>query len=252
MTHPSQGRLYGRGVFTTIAVFGGEPFLWKKHWRRISINAEALGIDLSAFPEDDVKGRLQEALEVGKISEGRARVTFYDDRPSDVWPTENTAAPPVTISVLAAPRKKVSRPFRCALSPFVINSRSALAGVKSCNYLENVLALEDARRGGSSESLRANERGHIAGACMANVFWLKGDRMFTPSLSTGCLPGTTREHVLENVECEQATAARDEVERADAVFLTSAGLGVIAVDEFNGRRMRPIDHPILHVIPKTA
>ena len=111
-----------------------------------------------------------------------------------------------------------------------------------------MMSLDEARSRGSNEAVRLNEHGHVTSACMANVFWLKGDRFFTPSLATGCLPGTTREFVLENIECEEVEAGLDDIANAEAMFLTSAGLGIVAVDEFNGRALALDDHPIMRLI----
>ena len=86
---------------------------------------------------------------------------------------------------------------------------------------------------------------------MANVFWLRGSDLYTPILATGCLPGTTREFVLNNFETTEIDAGLDELKNAEAIFLTSAGLGVIAVDEFEGRAIGSTDHPILRLIPDT-
>jgi branched-subunit amino acid aminotransferase/4-amino-4-deoxychorismate lyase len=79
---------------------------------------------------------------------------------------------------------------------------------------------------------------------MANVFWLKDDKLFTPALTTGCLAGTTREYVLEKINCEEVEVAIDALSDADAIFLTSAGLGVVAVPEFDGRSLISTHHPI--------
>jgi branched-chain amino acid aminotransferase len=243
----SQAALYGKGIFTTIAVYDGIPFFWHKHWRRLTRDAERIGIDLAQFSADGVKAAIIEAIARQKITDGRVRVTFNDNRPAEIWPGD-VAGETTSMSVIAAERRPVARPFRCFVSPQTINSRSPLAGVKSCNYLENILAIEDAKQRSFHEGIRLNEHGHVASACMANVFWLKDGRLYTPSLSTGCLAGTTREFALENVECDEVEAGIDDVDNADAMFLTSAGLGIVAVEEFNDRKMVGEGHAILRLI----
>jgi branched-subunit amino acid aminotransferase/4-amino-4-deoxychorismate lyase len=238
--------LYGKGVFTTIAILSSQPFLWEKHWLRLSEHAQKIGIDLSGHSEEATRTALDSAI--CDTAHGKARITFYDNRATDIWPTDSPEQNAV-VSILVGERRPVPRPFRCFVSPRTIDSGSPLAGIKSCNYLDNILAIEDARRLGFNEAIRLNELGHVAGACMANVFWLADGRLFTPSLSTGCLAGTTREFVLENLECDEVETETDAFLRADAVFLTSAGLGVIAVDEFDGRELSASDHPILHLVP---
>ena len=84
---------------------------------------------------------------------------------------------------------------------------------------------------------------------MANVFWLRSGRLYTPSLATGCLPGTTRELICETFDVNHVEIGTEELNKADAIFLTSAGLGVVRVDEFDGREMTPLDHAILRLVP---
>ena len=71
---------------------------------------------------------------------------------------------------------------------------------------------------------------------------------YTPTLTTGCLPGTTREFVLENVERREVEAGIDELDKADAIFLTSAGLGITQVAEYESKKMERTDHPIFKLL----
>jgi branched-subunit amino acid aminotransferase/4-amino-4-deoxychorismate lyase len=146
-------------------------------------------------------------------------------------------------------RRSAANPFKLTISPYPVNSLSPLAGVKSCNYLEQILVIDEAKGLGFDEGVRLNERGEIASATMANVFWLKDDVLFTPSLKTGCLPGTTREFVLENLKCREVEADLEALQNADAVFLTSAGLGVVRVAVFDERSLPDVNHPIVNLVP---
>lgn len=240
----SSAALYGKGVFTTIAIRQGEPFLWEKHWRRLTANAAKLSIDLSAHNESKTLASLMQTI--GTVLECRARVTFFDESSSPIWPSSGEAK--TSLQIIIGERRSVPEQVRLTVSPYRINSTSPLAGVKSCNYLEHLAAFENAMSHGFDEAVRMNENGHIASACMANIFWLKAGRLYTPSLSTGCLPGTMREYILENLECEEAESEIDALDGAEQIFLTSAGIGVVAVAEINGRELAFNDHRILNLL----
>lgn len=250
MSDVSKYALYGVGVFTTIRIVNGEPWLWEKHWRRLEHDASTLGLDLSPYSEYMIRRGLDESIpdDLKSIPQ-KARITFTDERPSSLW---SKTQPPITtgVSTLLAPLVDVSRSLKIGVSPHRVNSTSPIAGLKTCNYLEQTISLDEAKAGGFNEGVRLNDRGHVTSASMANIFWLKDGELFTPALSTGCLPGTTREFVMENLTVSEIEAALDELEKADAIFLTSAGLGVIAADEFNGRTLSAADHPVLSLIPK--
>ena len=242
----SNSALYGKGVFTTVAIKNGLPVLWQKHWTRLCRNAAALDIDLSTVIEESVLASLIDAIEHTKT--GRARVTITDQTPAAFW-TGASAGRETGVSVIVGRQRDLARPFRLTTSPHLVNSTSPLAGIKSCNYLEPLLSHRDAADRGYHEAVRVNERGHVTSACMANVFWVSGDALCTPALTTGCLPGTTREFVLEKVACNEVEVELAELENADAIYLTSAGIGIVAVDEFDGRKLAARDHPILQLWP---
>ena len=246
----SSGSQIAKGVFTTIAIHDGEPLLWDLHWRRLAEHSLKVGVDLGDFCAEITRERLDQLLKSNSVKDGRARITFFDGSPSTMWPFESDQG--TSLVITSADLRPKLRRVRLGLSPYRINSASPLAGVKSCNYLEKVLALEDAKLRALEEAVQLNERGEITSACMANVFWRRGGRLFTPSLDTGCLAGTTREFVLNSLECAEVRVGIDDLIGADMIFLTSAGIGAIRVDEFEGRRLEVSGDPILEVLPARA
>jgi branched-subunit amino acid aminotransferase/4-amino-4-deoxychorismate lyase len=234
----SSAALYGSGVFTTVAVYDGKPFQWQKHWRRLTENAGQINLRLPAeFDEEAVKNSLFELIEENNLIEGRARITFFDEAASEIWTFENSRR--ASLLITTGEFRRASAELRLTLSPYRINSASPLAGVKSCNYLENLLALEEAKSRRFDEAIRLNERGEMAAAAMANLFWTSEETIYTPSLESGCLEGTTRSFVIElakelGFEVYTTDEPFDELRPADEVFLTSAGFGIARVGSVEG------------------
>lgn len=133
--------------------------------------------------------------------------------------------------------RRVPESLKLTVSPFRINSQSPLAGVKSANYLENLLSLEEAKRRGFDEAVRLNEKDEVVSAATANIFWTRGGEIFTPALAAGALRGTTRDFLLENFAVCQRRAALEELKSADEIFLTSAGIGVAKVGILESRKL---------------
>lgn len=224
----SSSSLYGKGIFTTVLIHDSKPFLWVKHWQRLKQNAEKLGIDLSEFSSDSVKNLLAEIIKKNHCQNGRARITFFDEHPSKIWSfdAENKTSLLITTDNL---RKIVD--VKLTVSPYRINSTSPIANTKSCNYLEKIIALQEAKNLGFDEAICLNEKDEITSAIMANIFWVKNGKIFTPSLKTGCLAGTIREFLLENYEINEVKAKLPEIENADEIFLSSSGFGLsLAID----------------------
>ena len=220
----SAAALYGKGIFTTTAIYNAKPFLWERHWKRLTHNAEKIGIDLTKFPEDVIKSALLQIIAENKITKARARITFFDESPSRVWDFKTDKK--TSFLITTGDFRRISEDVKINVSPFLVNSNSPLVGVKSCNYLENILALEDARVKDFDEAVRINGRGEIVSACMANIFWIKDEKIFTPSLETGCLNGTTRNFITEHFFVTETKANLAELNAADDVFLTSSGIGI--------------------------
>ena len=219
----SSATFYGKGVFTTLAIYDSKPFLWKKHWSRLVDNATRMGLDFD-FSEETVAESLAQIIKHNKIGNGRARLTFFDESANGIWAIENDKK--TSILITTGDFRPLSNELKLTVSPYLINSTSPLINVKSCNYLENLLALEEAQKRGFDEAVRLNEKGEIVSATLANIFWVKNDKIFTPSLQTGCLAGTTREFILEKYEVFEVEQSIETLQAADAVFLTSAGVGV--------------------------
>jgi branched-chain amino acid aminotransferase len=104
----------------------------------------------------------------------------------------------------------------------------------------SVMALAEARAQGVSEAILLNRRGDLCEATTANVFAVRGGRVETPSLASGCLAGITRERVLAlcedlglgGVETELPASTLQE---ADELFLTSSTREIQPLVEVDGR-----------------
>jgi branched-subunit amino acid aminotransferase/4-amino-4-deoxychorismate lyase len=106
--------------------------------------------------------------------------------------------------------------------PFPKNERSVLAGKKSISYGENAHALRWAKTAGCDDALFLTTLGLVSETAVANVMWQSRGSFFTPALSTGCLPGITREMVIESFGVTEVEARQSEVVDADALYLLSS------------------------------
>ena len=113
---------------------------------------------------------------------------------------------------------------------------------KSLNYLNNILAKQEAKTAQTFDGLLLNTEGFLAEATTSNFFFFKDQRLHTPFLQCGILPGITREIVLELAKQEgigiQEDAFRPEdLSDADEAFLTNTGFGVLPVNAMQARSL---------------
>jgi len=237
----SSAMLYGRGVFTTIAIYQGEPFFWPEHWDRLTHHASQLKISCDECTRDSVLTALKKLIAVNRVRDGRARVILLARPSTQVWQAKPPGPRQTDLLILTAdPQKVPATGVSIAVSPYRFNSFSPLAGIKSLNYLDHVMSWEEAHARDFDEAVMLNERGEIVSATMANIFWVKEGTVYTPALSTGALAGVTRSCVIQLaskhfVPLIEGIYSMQDLTEADEIFLTSAGLGVAIVTTFDFR-----------------
>ncbi len=238
----SSAMLYGRGVFTTLSVSGGRPFLWLEHWQRLKDHAEKLGVDSGEFSERSVREMLKKLISVNRVVVGRARVILLARSGCEIWKTKPDDGSKTDLLILTGdPQKSGEAELTLAVSPFRINTLSPTTGIKSLNYLEHVLSWEEAQKREFHEAVMLNERGEIASATMANIFWVKDGTVHTPSLGTGALAGVTRAAVIKlagkhSIPLVEGVYELADLTEADEIFLTSSSLGAAIVTTFDFRQ----------------
>lgn len=238
----SSAMLYGRGVFTTVAIYNGRPFLWTEHWARLKDHAQRLNIDCGGANERNVGEAVRKLLAVNQVKDGRARVILLARSGRDVWRATRESTRKTDLLIMTSEAQKVSAAgMSLAVSPYRCNTFSPLAGIKSLNYLDQVLAWEEAQAREFDEAVMLNERGEIVSATMANIFWVREGTIHTPALSTGALAGVTRAAVIELaakkfIPLIEGVYELADLTEAEEIFLTSASYGVAAVTTFDFRR----------------
>ncbi len=224
------GLTVGDGVFETVKAEHGEAFALTRHLERLTRSAHGLG--LPDPDHDEVRAACAAVLAANPMPLGRMRIT-YTGGVSPLGSERGTSEPTLVVALGETAR----RPDTTAVItvPWVRNERSAVAGLKSTSYAENVVALAAAHRAGASEALFANTLGQLCEGTATNVFVVLDGELHTPPLSAGCLAGITRALVVEWVGAKETDLPFEALERAEEVFLTSTLRDVQAVHLIDGR-----------------
>jgi branched-chain amino acid aminotransferase len=174
------GLLYGWGVFTTMRIYDGRAFAFDRHWKRLVLHAERARVPV---PVDMKKARraLDELILANSVTGGRARVTLVKGDAGPWWVEPGPQAELLIFT--SSDASPAQTEFALTLSPYRLLSTAVLAGVKQTAMMENLLAFEEARSRGFNEAIMLNERGEMVSATAANLFWVEGDEVFTPSLA---------------------------------------------------------------------
>jgi branched-subunit amino acid aminotransferase/4-amino-4-deoxychorismate lyase len=230
-----RGLLHGLGAFETMLALDGVIQYGGKHLRRLQGAIERMGLcDVSAYDFLQI-GR--ELCEKNQCASGRARlrltVTAGEGSLSEKGPGAGA-----TVWMTATPLAATVSTLKVVTLPWTRNERSALAGMKTSSYAENLLGLQWARAQGADEGIFFNTRDELCEACTANVFVRLDGLWHTPKLDSGCLPGVMREVILErDASIRESVITLDQVARAEEMFLTSAIRGVIPVSCCDGSNL---------------
>ncbi|MGH9136827.1 MAG: aminotransferase class IV [Acidimicrobiales bacterium] len=224
------GLTTGDGCFETLKVVDGVPFALTRHLRRLE--RSCLGLGLTPLDDALVREAVAATVSANQPGVGRLRITVT----GGVAPLGSTRGEvPPTLAVLAGPPPAWEPTTAAVVCPWVRNERSAVAGLKTTSYAENVVALAWAAERGATEALLANTRGELCEGTGTNVFLVLGGRLVTPPLSSGCLAGITRELLCELLDVEERPIPMSAVGQAGEAFLTSSTRDVHPLHSLDGR-----------------
>jgi branched-chain amino acid aminotransferase len=188
------GLLSGWGLFTTLRVWDGELFAFERHWARLERDAKRTRVPFP-FDAEKVRAQLHEVLRVNDVREGTARIYVVYNK-TGFWQSDEQM-PQVDLILYSAGLPSYREPVRLGLREHGRHAASPLAGVKVTSWLNNVWNLAEAQSAGWDEVVLLNERGEVAECTAANIFCVRGGKVVTPPLSSGCLEGVTRDTLLD-------------------------------------------------------
>ncbi|MFZ0703729.1 MAG: aminotransferase class IV [Candidatus Acidiferrales bacterium] len=240
------GLLNGWGLFTTLHIFDGVPFAFERHWRRLEKDAARTHCPFP-FEAGKVRGYLGEVIRANHVAEGCARIYAIYNQVGH-WRSDESF-PLVDLFLCSTDLPMFRQPARLNLREHGRHAASPLAGVKVTSWLNNVWNYYEAQKSGFDEVVLLNERGEVSECTAANVFCVRGGRVQTPPLNSGCLEGITRSILLEigpraGVPCEESVLRPADLFSADEVFISSSNRNLLAVGEIAGHRYSNAPGPI--------
>jgi branched-chain amino acid aminotransferase len=239
VTATDHGLTVGDGVFESMRIVDGRPFMIDRHLARLATSAAGIALEL---PDQTwLRGGIADAIAAAGPGAGRLRVTVTSG-PGPLGSTRGTSGPTTLVHV--GPTTTWPPTAKVVTTPWPRNERSPLSGVKIISYAENALALALARELGADEALFANTQGNLCEGSGSNVFVVLDSVLHTPPLTAGCLPGVTRELVCEAVQVVEADLPFAVVHDCDELFITSSTREVHPVSHVDGRPVRACPGPV--------
>lgn len=235
-----RGFLFGDSVYEVFWWHRGALIQEDDHFRRLERSASRLYMDLQFQREELVAAVQATAREAGAGPEDDAYVRLVVTRGAGPLGLDFTQVGTRSLIVIVSPAKRptaedIERGLHMALVDRTRMPRSALdPSAKTGNYLNNVLALHEARLAGADDAIMLNDEGNVTEATTANLYTVRDGVLTTPPMAAGILRGTTRTRILAlcaelGIEAREATLRPDDVLTADEVFVSSSVRGILPV-----------------------
>ena len=240
------GFLYGDGVFEGMRVFDGGLFRAELHMARIARSARTIGLTAP----DDLLDIIGEVVRRSELQDAHVRPIVARGFGGPGIDPRNCPEQTVIVSAYPFPPFLGNDPIKLFTSAVVRKApRSLGAHVKSLNYLDAILAKQQAGELGMHDAVMLDHLGAVAECTGANLFIVVGDTVVTPT-TRAALPGITRRTVLEicaeqGIDTEERDVWPAELHCCDGAFVCGSGAGIVPIGSFDGRSVVQPHHPII-------
>lgn len=213
----SNSLLRGDGLFETILTIDQKPVALDRHYARLEKSAKQIQITLPA--RIDIEVGIEKVL-ANVSGKSRLRLNVLADGDWSIT-LEPVSEGKESVSLMKVNEPKISN--------------GALSGVKSISYGESLLVVRRAIATGFDDGIFLNENSDVVETALSNLLILTDDGWQTPALSTGCLPGITRELLIKWFDVKESEFDFDYLLSAKAVYVTSSIKLIQRVDKIEDR-----------------
>jgi branched-chain amino acid aminotransferase len=232
--------LFGDSIFEVLVTAGGKIFDFEGHWQRLQNSSKLTGIEIP-FNKNQFQKILEQGLQKLKTSRDvriRAMIS-RGEMQSPGLSSKNSQPYPV---IIFSEFEKITQPLKLMVSRVPHMSMAEYNPAKSGNYLNNILALQEAQKKGFHDALFCNTRGEVCEGTTSNVFVVKAGKVYTPPLTQGILKGRTREMIFKLcqqyfIPIKEQAFKKDFLLKADEIFLSNTPQGVMRVGQVDGKKM---------------
>jgi branched-chain amino acid aminotransferase len=233
---------YGDGLFETMRFFNNQLLLWPLHMERLHRGLELLHFKNPLWgSSDQLLNHILQLIKLnGHQSAARIRLQVFrgDGNLGEPDDSAHYVVQSFTLTGISAMNKNGRF---VGIHPHVKKSCDVFSGIKSCNFLPYTQASFYARSQGWNDCLVLNQFDRICDASVANVFWVRNNNVFTPSLGEGPVAGVFRSYLLQFLKGKGFTIAETTLDTetlsdADEVFLTNAVKGIQSVSRIGDKQ----------------
>lgn len=227
---------YGDGLFETMKVIDGVIYNFEAHYARMLKGLKALQISLDTY---GFKNDCYKLLKRNKVKSAILRVCISRGEGSIGYLPKNSK--PILIAQTIKIAKSKCKKITLGVSKQKLWKKDLkIASCKTAQSLNYIIARIESSKKGYFDDIMLNYQNHVSECSSANIFWIKGGKIFTPPAESGIVNGTTRSRLIKNLpyKINFAKSRIETVLAADEVFITNSSLLALPVDEVVFKRKK--------------
>jgi branched-chain amino acid aminotransferase len=238
-----RGFLFGDSIYEVTISHDRKLLFFDEHLSRFQRSAKLIGLDLD-FTKEIITENAIKLLQA--FNEENAYIRMIVTRGIDeiaLNPSNNIKQNLIMITKKAPFYESIlyDKGIYLNLVERKRNDKEALdPNAKSGNYLNNILAIKEAKKSNAYDAIMENQKGEVTEGTTFNIWFIKNKQIFTPHAKSGLLEGITRAKLLEfcrnaKLDVQEVTCTKEDFYNADEVFITSSTKGIMPVYQLNSR-----------------
>ncbi|MFY0698442.1 MAG: aminotransferase class IV [Balneola sp.] len=217
---------YGDGCFETLVSYKGKFLHFEDHFSRLQSGLKYLEMNLD-LTKDQLHSQVQKLLEENELEDEDSvvRIQCYREGSSGYFDISNRSG--FIISNRSIPERPESIKLKTVSIP-TIPSIALERKVKLSNSINYIKAAQEAKKKGGDDALMLTVGSKISETTISNIFWIKGNQVFTPSVNCDLLPGVTRSILIKLIDQDselqliEGAFGPEDIYSAEAVFCTNS------------------------------
>lgn len=238
-----RGFLYGDSIYEVTHTYNKIPFLLEEHLKRLEISAAGVFMPLEfdrQFLRNEVN-RTCQALDLPRqyiriiITRGEGEIGL------DPALSKKQNFFIITKELPEYPKSWYEKGLSVIVAKVVRNPKKSIdPNIKSGNYLNNVMAMRQAKEAGADDAVMLNHKGQVTECTTSNIWVVQGDKILTPPIQAGLLGGITRKTLLQigqkaGLHIQESNLTADSLQQADECFLTSSTKEIVPITKIDGQ-----------------
>lgn len=220
---------YGDGLFETLKLVNGRLILADEHFSRLWKGMQLLKFEVPRlFTPEKITAEIVQLIAKNKLTNARIRIAVFRSN-GGLYDAENMQ-PNYTIQVwpLAAGNGQLNNNgLQLGIYKDAVKSCDAFANIKHNNYLPYFMGALFAKENKYNDAVILNQSGRVCDSTIANIFMIKNEVIYTPSLAEGCVAGVLRKVLLQNLpalgfEINETEISVEMIKAADEIFVSNS------------------------------